>query len=257
MGSLWPQQRRIALPSLMLAVLVAALAGVAAAVPAALICSLIVIAYIRPVRRAETAQDDGAALRCTVNDRALVPDGSRTRIETSRLVGELRFAQRRTGKARCGVALLARPLKPMPPRLWFGVEVSEGAAEPPRAFRALAGTLLTLARRLMGTEVRCELSCKRPLIAFDVSATATRFECWKCAAPAPLDAADGAPATDCPEPFEADRARVLAAVKEGRHLLCGNQILRRVHRRDACSMAWRCRFLTARPSQDDRVITEK
>ena len=39
--------------------------------------------------------------------------------------------------------------------------------------------------------------------------------------------------------------------------LCGNQNLRRVraestrrpprHRRDACSMAWRCRFLTARP----------
>jgi len=28
------------------------------------------------------------------------------------------------------------------------------------------------------------------------------------------------------------------------------------HRRDACSMAWRCRFLTARPSQDGRVIAE-
>ena len=26
------------------------------------------------------------------------------------------------------------------------------------------------------------------------------------------------------------------------------------HRRDACSMAWRCRFLAARPSQDGRVI---
>ena len=26
------------------------------------------------------------------------------------------------------------------------------------------------------------------------------------------------------------------------------------HRRDACSMVWRCRFLTARPSQDGRVI---
>ena len=37
--------------------------------------------------------------------------------------------------------------------------------------------------------------------------------------------------------------------------------LRRVrpprHRRDACSMAWRCRFLTARPSQDAPVIAEK
>jgi hypothetical protein len=29
------------------------------------------------------------------------------------------------------------------------------------------------------------------------------------------------------------------------------------HRRDACSMAWRCRFLAARSSQDGRVIAEK
>ena len=29
------------------------------------------------------------------------------------------------------------------------------------------------------------------------------------------------------------------------------------HRRDACSMAWRCQFLTARASQDGRVIAEK
>ena len=29
------------------------------------------------------------------------------------------------------------------------------------------------------------------------------------------------------------------------------------HRRDACSMAWRCRILAARPSQDGRVIAEK
>ena len=35
------------------------------------------------------------------------------------------------------------------------------------------------------------------------------------------------------------------------------KILRRVHRRDACSMAWRCRFLAARPSQEGRVIAEK
>ena len=28
------------------------------------------------------------------------------------------------------------------------------------------------------------------------------------------------------------------------------------HRRDACSMAWRCRFVTARPSQHDRVVAE-
>ena len=29
------------------------------------------------------------------------------------------------------------------------------------------------------------------------------------------------------------------------------------HRRDACAMAWRCRFLAARPSQDGRVVAEK
>ena len=29
------------------------------------------------------------------------------------------------------------------------------------------------------------------------------------------------------------------------------------HRRDACSTAWRCEFLTARPSQDGRVVAEK
>ena len=29
------------------------------------------------------------------------------------------------------------------------------------------------------------------------------------------------------------------------------------HQRDACSMAWRCRFLAARPSQVGRVIAEK
>ena len=29
------------------------------------------------------------------------------------------------------------------------------------------------------------------------------------------------------------------------------------HRRDACSMAWRCRFLTARPCQGGHVIAEK
>ena len=48
--------------------------------------------------------------------------------------------------------------------------------------------------------------------------------------------------------------------------LCGN-LLRRVRaessrrpprrRRDACSMAWQCRFFSARPSQVGRVIAEK
>ncbi len=37
------------------------------------------------------------------------------------------------------------------------------------------------------------------------------------------------------------------------------KILRRPprHRRDACSIAWWCRFLTARPSQHGRSIAEK
>jgi hypothetical protein len=49
----------------------------------------------------------------------------------------------------------------------------------------------------------------------------------------------------------------------GRVRLCGNQILRRVrpesprrpprHRRETCSMAWRCGSLTARRSQHDRT----
>ena len=29
------------------------------------------------------------------------------------------------------------------------------------------------------------------------------------------------------------------------------------HRRDACSTAWRCEFLTARPSQDGRVVATR
>ena len=159
----------------------AAAGATAAALAAltALICCLLIVWY-RPARDAAAARDDGATLRCTVDGKPLVPDGSRTRIETSRLVGEVRFAQRREGKARCAIAVAARPMTELPPRLWFGVEVSEGAAEPPRAFRALAGTLLTLARRLMSTEVRCELSCKRPLIAFDVSACVEINQCLRC-----------------------------------------------------------------------------
>ena len=47
------------------------------------------------------------------------------------------------------------------------------------------------------------------------------------------------------------------AVVEGGRRPCRNQFLRRVrpprHRRDACSMAWRCRFITARRSQHGRV----
>ena len=40
--------------------------------------------------------------------------------------------------------------------------------------------------------------------------------------------------------------------------LCGNQNFTACsrHRRDACSMASWCSFLTARPSQDGRVIAE-
>ena len=56
-------------------------------------------------------------------------------------------------------------------------------------------------------------------------------------------------------------------VKEPGTVLRENQYLRRVraessrrpprHRRNACSMAWRCRFLAARLSQVGRVIAEK
>ena len=65
--------------------------------------------------------------------------------------------------------------------------------------------------------------------------------------------------------FRDEAIKRLDALYGGGHI--GNQILRRVraessrrpprHRRDACSMAWRYRFLTARPSQDGRVIAEK
>ena len=51
------------------------------------------------------------------------------------------------------------------------------------------------------------------------------------------------------------------AVVEGGRRPCRNQFLRRVrpprHRRDACSMAWRCRFITTRRSQHGRVIAVK
>ena len=65
------------------------------------------------------------------------------------------------------------------------------------------------------------------------------------------------------------RARLHHAARHGAHASdCVEiKILRRIpaessrrpprHRRDACSMAWRCRFLAARPSQDGRVIAEK
>ena len=47
----------------------------------------------------------------------------------------------------------------------------------------------------------------------------------------------------------------------GRHVrvqsLCQDQRPPPRHQRDACSMAWRCRFLAARQSQDGRVIAEK
>jgi hypothetical protein len=60
--------------------------------------------------------------------------------------------------------------------------------------------------------------------------------------------------------FDARAARAVEACVE-------IKLLRRVraessprpprHRRDACSKAWRCRFLAARPSQVGRVIAEK
>ena len=47
----------------------------------------------------------------------------------------------------------------------------------------------------------------------------------------------------------------LASAAAGVTICVEIKILRRVrHRRVACSMAWRCRFLAARPSQDSRAI---
>ena len=78
-----------------------------------------------------------------------------------------------------------------------------------------------------------------------------------------------------PAPIAARTSRTLTVWPEGApffegsvdsEYLCGNQIYgsrpespRRPprHRRDACSMAWRCRFLTARRSQRGHVIAEK
>ena len=53
---------------------------------------------------------------------------------------------------------------------------SDDARQPSRAFRAVSATLLSLARRLMGCEVRYALSGDRPFVAFDVAARAARSE---------------------------------------------------------------------------------
>ena len=72
----------------------------------------------------------------------------------------------------------------------------------------------------------------------------------------------GAEVSGMEEPVK--KANVGGVVSEG--MLCDERMLwavwksnlRRVrHRRDACSMAWRCRFLTARRSQRGHVIAEK
>jgi len=81
----------------------------------------------------------------------------------------------------------------------------------------------------------------------------------------------GAEVSGMEEPVK--KANVSGVVSEG--MLCDERMLwavwksnlRRVrpesprrpprHRRDACSMAWRCRFLAARPSQRGHVIAEK
>ena len=65
-----------------------------------------------------------------------------------------------------------------------------------------------------------------------------------------------------------EESKRLEAEKLARVAVCVEiKILRRVraessrrpprHQRDACSTAWRCEFLAARPSQDGRVIAEK
>ena len=49
---------------------------------------------------------------------------------------------------------------------------------------------------------------------------------------------------------------IVAACVEIKILRRGLRRPRR-HRRDACSTAWRCRFLTARPYQHGRIVAEK
>ena len=51
--------------------------------------------------------------------------------------------------------------------------------------------------------------------------------------------------------------RVCVEIKILRHVCAESSRRPPRHRRAACSMAWRCRFLAARPSQDGRVIAEK
>ena len=62
--------------------------------------------------------------------------------------------------------------------------------------------------------------------------------------------------SDPPEEWNVERLKDFLREKGDR--LSGNQILRRVRPESpACSMAWRCRFLTARRGQRGRVIAEK
>ena len=57
--------------------------------------------------------------------------------------------------------------------------------------------------------------------------------------------------------YEEDRQVLLTEVEKGFELRPESSRRPPRHRRDACSMAWRCRFFAARRSQRGHVIAEK
>ena len=65
------------------------------------------------------------------------------------------------------------------------------------------------------------------------------------------------PPTSRPSPARATRTGPSPTARRTTSTPVWKSNLRRVHRRDACSMAWRCRFLTARRNQRGHAIAEK
>ena len=82
-------------------------------------------------------------------------------------------------------------------------------------------------------------------VAVRVGATSNRCRDWAACDAVERRAAAAGCAPNCVEIKILRRVRAESSRRPPRH------------RRDACSMAWRCRFLAARPSQDGRVIAEK
>ena len=59
------------------------------------------------------------------------------------------------------------------------------------------------------------------------------------------------------EGHEVDALEACVEIKISRRVRAESSRRPPRHRRDACSMAWRCRFLAARPSQDGRAIAAR